>query len=135
MTYQADSVINQVMEAVIGLMNATAPFAAVTRGSLPTVPGIVCEIGPSAPDAVYMDKNAYIPLDVTINAKHANLQTLSDALNTIHGALTRATSYPSAEKWEIVDVTNKTLPQIIGREENNMWMMASALSVKFCWKG
>ena len=45
-TYIADSVINQVLEAVIGLMNATSPFASVTRGALPTGVGLTVEIGP-----------------------------------------------------------------------------------------
>lgn len=129
------SVINEVMGAVIGLMNATAPFANVTRGALPTGVGLVCEVGPSSPEAVFLDKNSYTPLDVTLNGKHGNLQTLSDAMNAIHSALTRATSYPSGDGWEIVDITNYTLPEIIGREDNNEWLMASALSVKFYWKG
>lgn len=129
------SVINEVVEAVIGLMNATGPFAAVTRGALPTGPGLTCEVGPSAPSEVYLDKNSYIPLDVALNGKHPNLKTLSDAMNAIHSALTRARAYPSGARWEIVDIANYTLPQIIGREDNNDWLMASSLSVKFYWKG
>jgi hypothetical protein len=56
-------------------------------------------------------------------------------MNTIHSALTRAMSYPEGTGWKIVDITNYTLPQIIGREDNNEWLMASALSVKFYWRG
>lgn len=134
-TYAASSAINQVLEAVIGLMNATLPFATVTRGALPTGIGITCEIGPSSPESMHMDKNTVIPLDVTLNGKHPNLQTLSDALNTLHSALTRATSYPRGESWQIVDIMNQTLPQIIGRETNNEWLMASSLSVRFYWRG
>lgn len=129
------SVINAVVEAVIDLMNATEPFAAVTRGALPTGVGITCEVGPSTPEAVYLDKNSLVPLDLVLNAKHGDLEILSDTLNTIHSALTRATAYPSGDGWEIVDITNYTLPQIIGRENNNEWLMASSLSVKFYWKG
>ena len=136
------SVINEVLEAVIGLMNATQPFATVTRGALPTGIGLVCEIGPSSPQTMYMDKNTVIPLDVTLNGKHPNLKTLSDAMNTIHSALTRATVYPmdttdstNNGRWQIIDITNYTLPDIIGRENNNEWLMASSLTVKFYWKG
>ena len=129
------SVINEVVEAVIGLMNATNPFAAVTRGALPTGNGITCEVGPSAPSEVYMDKNTFVPLDITLNGKHENLKTLSDSLNNIHSALTRATAYPAGTGWQIVDITNTTLPQRIGREDNNEWLMASALSVRFYWRG
>lgn len=129
------SVINEVVAAVIGLMNETAPFATVTRGALPTGPGITCEVGPTTPLETYLDKNTYIPLDITINGKHENLQTLSDALNNIHSALTRAKQYPAGERWQIVDITNQTLPEIVDREQNNVWLMASALSVNFYWKG
>lgn len=134
-TYIADSVINQVLEAVIGLMNATSPFASVTRGALPTGVGLTVEIGPSSVAEVYLDKNSFVPLDVTLNGKHGNLKTLSDAMNKIHSALTRAKTYPSADSWEITDISNYTLPEIIGREGNNEWLMASSLSVKFYWKG
>ena len=127
------SVINEVVEAVIGLINDTHPFARVTRGALPTGIGLTCEVGPSTPAEVYLDKNSYIPLDVVLNGKHVDLRALSDTLNNIHAALTRATSYPSGEGWQIVDISNYTLPQIVGRENNNEWLMASALSVKFYW--
>ena len=134
-TYSAESVINQVVEAVIGLMNATTPFATVTRGALPTGVGITCEVGPSTPSEVYLDKNSYVPLDVTLNGKHGNLKTLSDALNKIHSALTRAKTYPASDNWQIVDISNYTLPEIVDRESNNEWLMASSLSVKFYQKG
>ncbi len=129
------SAINKAIEAVIGLMNDTEPFAPVTRGALPTGIGLVCEIGPSTPEAVYLDKNSYIPLDITLNGKHPNLQTLSEAMNTIHSSLTRATEYPEGDGWKIVDISNYTLPQIVDREDNNEWLMASALSVKVYQRG
>ena len=65
-----------------------------------------------------------------INGKHTSLQTLTDAMNLIHESLTMLTSYPSETNWEIVDITTLTEPQVIGREDNNSWMMASALLVK-----
>ena len=129
------SVINEVLEAVIGMMNDTNPFATVTRGALPTGQGLVCEIGPSIPDELYFDKNTVIPLDVTLNGKHKNLKTLTDAMNGIHSALTRTRVYPSTERWQIIDIQNQNLPEKIDREQNNEWLSASALTVRFYWKG
>lgn len=129
------SAINEAIEAVIGLMNDTEPFAPVTRGALPTGIGLVCELGPTTPEEVYLDKNSYIPLDITLNGKHPNLQTLSETMNAIHSSLTRATEYPEGEGWKIVDISNYTLPQIVDREDNNEWLMASALSVKLYQRG
>ena len=129
------SIINQVVEAVIGLMNGLDLFATVTRGALPTGIGITCEVGPSSARETYLSKDTLVPLDVTINGKHPNLKTLSDALNGIHSSLTRRTAYPSGNGWQITDITNNTLPQRIGREENNEWLMASSLSVIFYQTG
>lgn len=130
------SVINEVVEAVIGLMNGCCnPFATVTRGALPTGHGITCEVGPSMPSTVYMDKNATVPLDITLNGKHSDLKTLSDCMNDIHSALTRAKFYPEGAGWAIADISTAVLPQRIGREENNDWLMASQLTVRFYWRG
>jgi hypothetical protein len=129
------SAINEAIEAVIGLMNDTEPFAPVTRGALPTGIGLVCELGPSTPEEVYLDKNSYIPLDITLNGKHPDLQTLSETMNAIHSSLTRATEYPEGDGWQIVDITTYTLPQIVDREDNNEWLMASSLSVKVYQRG
>lgn len=132
------SVINEVVEAVIGLMNNLNLFATVTRGALPTGKGITCETGPSIVSELYWDKNTFIPLDLTINSKHPNMKTLSDTMNDIHSALTRAKTYPEDtenSRWQITDIKTATLPRIIGREQNNDWLMASGLSVEFYWKG
>ena len=77
-----------------------------------------------------MDKNTYIPITLALNGKHDNLNTLSDTLNGIMYTLTRLKTYPSGDSWEIVDITNGNLPRVIGREDNNQWVMACDLVVK-----
>lgn len=126
----SESILNQAIEAVMDLINALSLFAPITRGALGTEEGLCCEIGPSSPIEVYLDKNQYINLDLTINGKHSNLETLSDAMNHIHEVLTMCMSYPSAQGWKIVDIVTITEPQVIGRESSNAWVMASSLSVR-----
>lgn len=124
------SIINSAVESVMDLIDGQNLFADITRGALPTGNGLCCEVAPSSPDRVFLDKNQYIFLDLTINGKHSNLQTLSEAMNHIHEVLTMLTIYPSGEDWQIVDIVTMTEPQIIGREEQNEWIMASSLTVK-----
>lgn len=124
------SIINRAVESVVEIINAMNLFASMTRGALGTGAGLTCEIGPTSPEAVFMDKNQYIPIDLTLNGKHSNLQTLTDAMNGIHEALTMRKTYPYGTDWKIVDITTETEPQILEREENNMWVMASSLLVK-----
>ena len=124
------SVLNLAVESVMDLIDALEPFADITRGALGTGNGLCCEIAPSMPEYVFYDKNVYIPLTLALNGKHDNLQTLSDTLNTIMDTLTRKTEYPYGNGWEIVDITNGNLPRVIGREDNNSWLMACDLVVK-----
>ena len=124
------SIIDEAVESVMTLINGLGLFAPIRRGALGTGNGLCCEVGPSSPETVFLDKNQYIPVDLTLNGKHENLKTLSEALNTIHQNLTMRTSYPSGEAWKIVDITTMTEPRRNGREDNGQWIMASALYVK-----
>lgn len=126
----SNTILNQAVEAVAGLINGLGLFADIYRGALGTGDGLCCEVGPTVPEAVFLDKNKYIPVDLTINGKHENLLTLSEALNTIHEHLTMLKSYPYGDHWQIVDIETMTEPQIVGREDSNQWIMASALLVK-----
>ena len=129
-TYHGNTIINQAVEAVMDLIDELGLFAPIYRGPLGTDDGLCCEIGPTSPDEVYLDKNRYIPIDLTINGKHENLETLSEALNTIDEALTMRTSYPATATWKIVDISTGTEPQLVTREDGNQYVMASALLVK-----
>lgn len=124
------SILNQVIESVMDLIDALPLFAKITRGALGTGDSLCCEVGPSSPDYIWLDKNQFISLDLTINGKNSNLQTLSDAMNLIHENLTMMFDYPSGDKWQIVDIATQTEPQIIDREQDNSWMMASSLLIK-----
>ena len=124
------SKINLAIESVINLINAMDNFATMTRGALGTVKGLSCEVAPSYMTEVYLDKNVYIELTLALNGKHDDLRVLMDTVNNIMDTLTRTKSYPSGNGWEIVDITNGNLPRIIGREENNLWLVACDITVK-----
>lgn len=124
------TIINEAVESVMELIDGLGLFSSIYRGALGTGDGLCCEIAPTSPETVFLDKNQYIPIDLTINGKHENLETLSDAMNSIHETLTMKTSYPYGNTWKIVDITTYTEPQVIGREDSNQWVMASSLLVK-----
>ena len=126
----SESILNQAIESVMDMIDALSLFAPITRGALSAGNSLSCEIGPTSPETVWLDKNKYIPVDLTINGKHGNLQTLSDSMNLIHENLTMMREYPTGSEWQIVDIATLTEPQVIGREQDNKWMMASALTVK-----
>ena len=124
------SVLNNAVEAVMNMIDALNNFAPVTRGALGIDNSLSCEISPSVPETVFMDKNSYIPLTLALNGKHNDLQVLSDTLNNITDSLTRSMVYTSGNGFQIVDITGGNLPRVIGREENNQWIMACDLVVK-----
>lgn len=125
------SIINLVIESVLALIDELGLFATITRGALGITNSLCCEVAPSTPETVYLDKNTYTPLTLAINGKHDDLQVLSDALNNIMDSLTRRTTYPTGNGWQIVDIANGNLPRVIGREDNNSWLMACDLVIKY----
>lgn len=128
----SSSIVNQAVESVMDVIDSMGNFSLIRRGALGTEPGLVCEVSPSTVDAVFMDKNSYIFLDLTLNGKHSNLETLSDTLNNISDYLTRLKAYGSGNGWEIVDITKGSPSEasVIEREQNGFWVMASGLIIK-----
>ena len=124
------SVLNSAIESVMDMIDALDLYAPITRGALGIGNSLCCEISPTVPESVFLDKNSYIPLTLALNGKHDNLETLSDAMNTIVDSLTRSKTYSSGNGWEIVDISSGNLPRVIGREENNQWLVACDLIVK-----
>lgn len=124
------SIVNDVLEVVLQLINSLGLFKPAILGPLTPEPGIAVMLGPSNPETVYMSKDAYLYLDITLNGRHSNLWLLTGDMNRIHSGLTRAKKYAEGQGWEIVDITTQTLPQVIDREPNNDWLMASSLIVK-----
>jgi hypothetical protein len=124
------SKLNLAIESVITLINEMGNFATMTRGALGISNGLTCEIAPSVPYEVYYDKNAYLTVTLALNGKHSDLRTLTDTMNNIIDTMTRRTSYPSGNGWEVVDITGGNLPRVIGREDNNLWLVAGDMVVK-----
>ena len=126
----SNSILNNAVEAVMDMIDAMGNYADITRGALGIGNSLSCEIAPSIPESVFMDKNQYIPLTLALNGKHDDLQILSDTLNNIVDTLSRSKSYTGGNGWEIVDIESGNLPRVIGREDNNQWLMACDLIVK-----
>ena len=123
------SIVEAAMDAVIAMANETATFAAVHRGALSAAQDVCCELGPSGPESTFMTKDGVIVLDVVFNAKHSDLEAALDVLGNIHKALAKRRAYPSSAGWQMLNIQTPTFPRRIGREADNTWLTASALSV------
>lgn len=122
--------INAAVEKTMDMIDGLDLFALITRGALGTGNSITCEVGPTSPSEIYLNKHKFIPIDLTINGKNTDLDILSEDMNKIHEELTMRRDYPAGNGWEIVDIATLTEPQVIGREDEGQWIMASALLVK-----
>lgn len=130
----AYSVINDVLEAVIGLIDALNPYAKVKIGSLPANDGISVYVASGAPEATFMTKSSAYELSLTLNGKHYSQKVVSNTLNNIHEALTQALSYPKNEHFQITNIETITTPEYLSREENKQYLYGSSLRVKFYYK-
>lgn len=128
------STINAVVDAVLALAQGVTTYS-VKRGPLGTGPGIIMEPEPSAPATTFFDKNTVYDLGVVLNGKDTSMQTITEAMNLIHSALTRAFSYPSAQNWQILNIVTQSSPALIERQENDFWLYGSALTIQFYFRG
>lgn len=123
--------VNTVLLAVIALAQATNPYATIMIGPLPADNSICMGISAGYDENSFMSRNAVVTLDVVCNGKHTDQQTVSEALNVIHAALTRATSYPTGTGWQILNITTSALPSCIEKQDNGQFLYGSALTIKY----
>ena len=128
------SVYDDVLQAVVGLANTVQPYATVTVGALPVDNGI-CMAWASGSLATFMDKRAAVTMKAVLNAKNTSQQAALDALSDIHTALNMATSYPTADNYQITNIETVGPPTYLSREQNSQWLYGSSLAVKFYLKG
>lgn len=123
--------INEVLTQVIALAQATTPYANIVIGAMPPDDGISITIGAGAPEAIDWTKAEAYSMTLVVNGKNASQATVSEALNTIHHALTKAMSYPRGENWQITNIRTVATPSYIGREENKQFLYGSSVEVRF----
>ena len=130
----ADSVIGQVLEAVIEMAQDTNPYANITIGPLPPNNGITMTISGGWPDSTFLTKGMAYELGLVLNGKHSNAQTVCDALNNIHQALTQTKTYPRTDTYQITNIETTSSPAYLGVEPNKQILYGSGLRVKFFYK-
>ena len=128
------SVYDDVLQAVVALANATAPYSTVTVGALPADNGI-CMAWATGSLNTFFNKRAAVTMTAVLNAKNTSQQAALDALSDIHTALNMATSYPSADNYQITNIETSGPPTYLSREQNSQWLYGSSLTVKFYLKG
>lgn len=123
--------VNTVLLAVIALAQATNPYATIMIGPLPADNGISMTVSSGFDESSFMSRNAVVTLDVVCNGKHTDQQAVSEALNAIHEALTRALSYPTSTTWQILNIKTSALPSYIEKQDNGQFLYGSALTVEY----
>ena len=133
------AVLKDVLEAVIGMVDVETLglYAPVVIGPLPPDNGIAIAYSSGAPEGTSMDKGMAWEMDLTLNGKHSDQETVLAALADIHAALTRIKDYPRDDTWQITNIETLSGPSYLDREENEtaQWLYGSALRVKFYYFG
>lgn len=121
------------LDALIDIAQQTNPFATILRGPLTAAPSIAMEAAESGITR-HMDRNEAVRTAVVINAKHPDMTTAYEAVMAIQRKLTHLPEFPSGEGWQIVDVWADNIPRLVGREDDNTWLYASALTASIYYK-
>lgn len=127
------STYNQILLAVVGLVQAAAPGWQVVIGALPPDEALSVAVGAGGPVSTWLQKAGKVyELDLVLNGKSADAETVSDTLNDVHVALTDAITYPQDDSgsWSIANIETTATPNYIGVEENKQFLYGSGLTVR-----
>ncbi|MEG0513618.1 MAG: hypothetical protein RR653_12990 [Clostridia bacterium] len=124
--------IGEIMEAVLGMLNAIHPYAQVTLGTLPATDGICLACAGGEPTATFFNRAQVVALDVVINAKHTSGKLALTALCDIHRALTRAEHYPEGLQWQLLHISTASEPALLEIDPaGQQWLYGSAVTVTY----
>lgn len=130
------SFIGDLMEKIATAAETTSPYANIVFGSDPPLNGICMIQNGGYMLEQHLDRNALFSLPVLLNGKHTDQQTVLDALTAIHAALVKLDDYSdvSTDDCQVVSITTTAAPSVIGREQNNQWIVGSSFNVDFYWR-
>lgn len=121
--------MTSVFDAVVKMVADLKLYASPIVGAMPADNGIAMQISTGANDTTFLEKDIVVGFSVVLNGKHSSQQTVLDDLNKAHEALTMTKDYPSDTDWQICDIRSDSLPNYIGREDNQ-YLYGSALRVR-----
>ncbi len=125
---------NDILNTVIDLAEETNPYANIIIGNTPPTNGISMIISSGSPYLTDLQKGMLYSLNIMLNAKHTNQDTAFDTLSNIHKYLTKKTSYPNQENYQITDISTFSTPSLLLREENGDFVFGSTLNIQFYWR-
>lgn len=128
------SVYDDVLAAVLGMVNALPLYATATIGPMPPDNGISIAWGSGSINQ-FLSRDAAVEMSAVLNAKNIDQKAALDALGAIHTSLSRASAYPVTDTYQITSVETMSAPSYLGRESNSQWLYGSSLRVKFFLKG
>lgn len=126
------------MSAMRDIIEAVAEAAAdvvgypVMMGPMPAPESISIAYGSGATDTTFLNKGVSYNLSLVCNGKSADQAGILDALATIHHTLVQTKSYPEPKdkSWQITDISTAAAPDYIGREDEDMYLYGSTLTVR-----
>ena len=128
--------IGEVIDNIADAADSLGLYANIVYGSDPPENGICMSQSAGFPTETHLNKGMIYELPVVLNGKHIDQQTVIDALTSIHEALTKVTDYTgySTDSVQVVAIETTAIPSVIGREQNNQWIVGSSFVVYFYWR-
>lgn len=123
---------NEMLQALISLARSLS--LSVMVGTMPPDNGFAMSVSGGI-DNIQSDNGGTGTLNVILNGKNSDQETVIVQLNAIHARLTRRQDFPASGNWQIYSIRTVSAPRLIGREQNSQYLYGSSLAVKFYEKG
>lgn len=123
--------ILEALQAMIGNLIGTE----LIIGALPPLGGYALSFVGGAPSATFRELDRTVPLPVIFNGKGVSQEEIAANMNAVHDALTTSKTLPYTDTWQMYAIETTSYPNMIGREENGMYIYGSSFSIKYYAKG
>lgn len=121
---------DEIIDTIIEMMQALTTMP-VRRAVNPAAESICVEKGTSDVIRTALNRSTIEEMTCVVNGKGTNLVGVRAALGTIHQRLSRCSSYPKNNDWQITAIETVSGPTTIGREAGGLWLLGSMIRIKF----
>lgn len=119
----------EALDALMDLVvNAQVVYDSITNGSLPPNDSMVIAL--SSGDDINTDLALHgdLDLDFVVNAKHRSHRNVVAALTDVHYNLSRMTSLPKGNGWQLLGIETSSFPSYI-EHDGDQFLYGSGLRV------
>jgi hypothetical protein len=124
------SIQQQILDAVVTLIDAQGYYAALVYGPLPAENGLCIAPSTGSVSESTLAHGGSYSMQCVLNGKHSEQGAVRDTLFSIHEYLNKLSIYPSGTGWAVTGIRTNGAPGYVDRDETQ-WLYGSSIEIDY----